>query len=529
MPLAYSAILVFLISLVGLLFLKPLLKDKLNQTSIYMFLLWSFILSFYGRTPYVPTQWDEFSHWVTYPVQLTQLQTLVSPQFYNLLTLTYPPLYPLTVAYPNLLLSLNPLETNYMIVPLLSWIAFFAGIYPYIKKAFFGLALPLILSLLFLKGLPTDLLIEWPQLHLMSLLFIVASGGFPFKKKNEVILIVLLTVLLIYLKNSNFFLLVPISLFLLSRKQYQSLFIIISVVLTFTVPGLMYWKAQASFVEYPFQPRGLIELPIKEFVSESGFIFLKMLKKMFNFLGYFEVLLSVILVSLSLKKKGIRILRSPIFLTLFLYFFVMFSMYVVFFNPYEAKQIASFERYYSLILLPLCFSYIFRERKSLARPLKSWKKNQVVTALILIGLFRFIEPQIRIQGEGSHFIALWDQVMPHLSAGDKKGLFVSQGDDGSDFVQIRYASLESYPQNISWGDSYSFSKKPGNFWAVGMGDSFQEYLSKFDFILIYKDDEEMDSQLAKLSGVQYKNCLKSGEAPILFQKINKGWSCQILH
>ena len=158
------------------------------------------------------------------------------------------------------------------------------------------------------------------------------------------------------------------------------------------------------------------------------------------------------------------------------------------------------------------------------------KKNYLVILLILVGLFRFIEPQIRIRGEAHKFKALWRQVAPHIPGEKSKGLFVSQGDDGSDLVQTRYASLMSYPKLISWAGRFSFAENPQNHWAVKIDDNFHQSFSKYDFILVYKGDDEIYSQLAKLSGIQYNACINvSRNNPLLLVQGQKGWECHKLH
>ena len=529
-PLVQTTQVIFLFALFGLLLsLKTFIKDKnLHLALITFFLLGIFLCL--QPTPYLPTEWDEMSHWLTNPLQISLFQKLASEDFQNLPTLTYPPLHSISLALPNLIFpSVDPFHAPYIVGAQISWLCLFSGLAIILRKHLGAVGLAGILSLFFLRGLPSDVLIEWPQYHLLTVLLLVLSDFLKLKGWQEWILVVLCAIELNWLKNSNSFLLIPMLAFLGPRRGWFFALSAVAAFLSLSMTGLALWKTQAEFVDYPFKLGGISHLPTSEMLRESSLVFGKMLKKIFNFIGFPEVLVTIGLLVVG-RKKGQKsfVPKTPFVFTAVAYFLAMLIMYIFFFSAVEAKIIASFERYLSVFVLPLAFVYSLHHLSWFKELIRPEYKRWLIFALVFVGVFRFVEPRWKAKTAMPTYEKVWQNVSRQLSDPKPSIMLVAQKDNGFHLNHLRYASLKSFPRIIHWQKEYSYSDVEINYWTHSLGEKFYQNLEKVNYILVLQEDEEISQPLRSLS-FQTKECsIATIEKPVLYYKREGLWQCQKL-
>lgn len=480
------------ISVIGVgLFLKrekirPLL---LSNYSVCLLCLLPFIFF----VEYSPHAWDEFSHWLIAPKVFYHHRTL-APETGAVGMLTYTPLWTLQSAFFQFFTLTDFSESIIYAVRINFFLAFLFFIKE-ITKLRFAMLFLLTFCIIYVsrKYAPISwyLTIEFPMyLLITSILFLVERlEKNQFKGTPENIIFFIAALLAGYMIKQPLIALVPAGVLILWINGYKKqLFYFLFLFFAFYIS----WKLKASALPGRINFDSQVNLWGLKAVS----VYKEISSRSFNL--YF-VLFVLNMATIFWKNKNVFVFCL---LFSFVYFLGTVFAYIYVSSDYEAASAASYERYISVLLIPIFIFSVY----IVLMEIQKWI-DKALYNIKYIPRLRYIFPllmSVLIGGsffyhslEKKHFLlAGFEKIKNSYDLRNKNIIAIAQGGTGVQYLITAYAAYE-YTKNIDGG---SFGSQHDNLWrTVVEKNAFIKRLKDFDVILVLETDAWLNDILLTLT------------------------------
>lgn len=506
------------------------IKDFMRHPLIIWGIPFTVIFFAFGPTNYIPTGTDEFSHWLTMPMQMFLENSLLSKEFAVKDFASYTPGWPILNIYADLVLSSQFDYSQIVYVAFFSGIVCVAALYDFLKQ-YLGqnynsiLTLSFILCLVLYKAFtPKNILIEIPMYHAILLFFITTALLLKDQTKN--IWFIYLSILTVYsylLKHAFLTLvpLLPLVIVLSTRWNLKNLFLrflvlVCPVVIFFLIWNISYKSLQVPDLFPPVPIKSLQELRL--LLSERSEIFSNLphqLLRVWNRLSFIPQL------ALLVFFIGHSFIERRLFYLIFSYFCIyllsLLWMYLTGFGLYEALILASFERYLSiplavilffgsLNLIYLFFKHILRKVDLTFFQNLNHDISQVwlsLTCGLLICVLMILKPYKDLKIDPHSMLLDFSSFQKFISEKNFESpnvLIISQGSVNLEYQIGRFLSIGSDKylfRIIHDGTSFSYVKE--NVWQTVLTPSkMKDLILSADVVWLVKSDLWMDEILNSL-------------------------------
>lgn len=537
--------------------LKLSLSNKSNQFIFSLIILMTlFYVGYLIFFPYEASYWDEFSHWLTQPLQYFYHNNFISEKFTQLAYINYTPGQPLTGIYYDKVfnnhLKLNNLMISYFFHFLIAIYFFFKSLNYIFTKSILSQVLFALIILAFCKfSLPNSALIENSQNITLIIFFSYFFNIFNNKESSnsfDFTSTVLLASIISYsyLLKSGMSLLIIIAIFglLLSKNNILNNLKTSTFFLFLFAVSFISWKytfndfshllnhdSSSNFISisYNFMTRSQI-------ITESLVLILK--SKYFIVLSITSILL--------FKKSNVKLLILT-YIYFFIYYLALITVYIFLFAEYEAIRLAAFDRYMSIAYFAVFTSTFYSLFANLDHYSHSLKysncfvfienflahnkiKFNFLLYILFIFLFFFILQNKFKQTRTSEFaqsIQIFKSVNEftyNQNIKVKNLMIVDQNSENLNGVIIQYISLKHKSGPYKADYLTSFGPEQDNVWRqIQTKDEMLDRIKSKDVTVVLKTDEWFDQIII----LNFPDCYRNKTPYIIYFTKNR-YKCENL-
>ncbi|OJW52593.1 MAG: hypothetical protein BGO67_06575 [Alphaproteobacteria bacterium 41-28] len=476
----------------------------LKREGIKPFLKSHYLIALLALSPfifiieYIPSGWDEFSHWLMTPKVFYHERTFtpseISYGFYS-----YTPLWTLQAAFFQFFTSLNFSETIIYAVRINFFLAFIFFVKEILKIRFLTILL-LTLSIFFIfyefyLYHISVLTIEFPIYILLSAtLFLVGSlEKKQLKNTPENVICFLIALLSAYMIKKPLIAVLPAGIFILWINGYKK--------------QLFYFLIAFTSFYFSWYHKPIYEFNCNLWSPKAITVYQQLLIQSFNLKSFFiPFILSMILI--FWKNKNVFM-----FYTLFsiVYFIGTVFTYIYYFGDYESSTLISYERYLANLFVPAyiyALSILFSKAQNFIDVEKHILKytsiansfSAVLISVVVGGYFyktSFAYAPIR-----EHYVRaknIYDKVKSLYEVKNKSFIAIWQGSVNIQRYLIGYLGYGEISKIEARG---SFGPQNDNFWRTVV-DNEEEFINmlkkEYDVILVFESDDWLNRIFLKLT------------------------------